>query len=252
MAAPKNTLKAALKAGEMTNGCWLSLGSPVVTDIVAGAGFDWCLIDGEHSPWDPSGVLAQLRILGGAQVPAVVRVPVGEDWILKQALDMGAQSLLVPMVTDAAHAAEIAAAVRYPPLGRRGMGAGGARATGYGTVAEYETTANDEVLLIVQAESTSAIDDLEAIAATDGVDAIFIGPTDLSADMGLPGRPDAPEVKSVIVEAIRRIHKAGKPAGIIVFDPEDIHLYREMGLQFLAIAADGLALRNGLAAARAI
>ncbi|MEM6635028.1 MAG: HpcH/HpaI aldolase/citrate lyase family protein [Pseudomonadota bacterium] len=252
MKLPPNQIKTSLEGGEMTTGCWLSLSSVETTEIAANAGFDWCLIDGEHSPWNPTLVLDRLRALDAARCQAALRVPVADDWIIKQALDMGVQTLLVPMVHNAAAAADIVAATRYPPLGRRGMGAGGARATRYGRVTDYDTSANNEVLLLVQAESREAIENIDEIAATEGVGGVFIGPSDLSADMGFVGNPNAPEVISAIETSIARIHAAGKASGIITFDPAHITRYRELGVQFMAVAADGLALQHGLSAALAV
>lgn len=248
MPAPRNRLKAALEEGETQVGLWLALASGPVAEIAGRAGFDWCLIDAEHGPNTLTTIEAQLQALAGTEAAPVVRVPAGEDWMLKQVLDLGVQTILVPMVDDAETAARMARAVRYPSFGTRGMGAILARASGYGAMADYVTTANDEICLIVQAESAAALRNLDAICATDGVDAVFVGPADLSADMGYPGQPDHPEVTDAIADAIERITDAGKPAGIVTFDPSEAGRYRDMGVTFLGVGGDSYTLTMGLRA----
>ena len=251
MPAPKNHLKAALAQNETQIGLWLNLGSGAAAETAAGAGFDWCLVDGEHGPYDIAAIRDQLIAIERHGCASVVRVPANEEWMIKQVLDLGAQSLLVPMVDTADQARAAARAALYPPEGVRGMGAAVARASGYNAIADYVGTANGEICVMVQAESRAALDNLDAIAATEGVDVVFIGPADLSADMGYPGRPDAPEVVAAIEDAIARIRAAGKVAGIITFDPAEIARYRDLGVGVLGVGGDvtvlGAALR-GLAA----
>ena len=243
-----NPLKSALLRGEMQLGCWLNLGAAGAAELAGVTGFDWALIDGEHGPWDIAAIQDQLRVLASVGQNAVVRVPVGEVWILKQVLDIGATSVLVPMVDTAEQAARMVAACRYPPAGMRGMGAAVARASLYGHEADYTSFADQRLCLMVQAESRAALDNLDAIAATEGVDVVFIGPSDLSADMGFPGNPEAPEVRAAIEDAITRIRAAGKVAGIFDFNTAHYPRYRELGVTFLAVAGDATVLRTGMAA----
>ncbi len=250
----ENRLKTALARGDMQVGTWLNLTSPEGAEIAGAAGFDWCLIDGEHGPYDPSQILEKLRVLAAFNANAVVRVPVGEAWVIKQVLDLGVQSLLVPMVDTAAQAADMVAATRYAPEGIRGMGAAVARASIYGTDTEYVANANGQICLLVQAETPTALNNLDEILAVDGVDGIFIGPADLSASMGYPGNPAAPEVRDAIKDAVGRIRAAGKTAGIIHYDAADFAYYKEIGVNFLGVGSDvGLlsaALQDILARAR--
>jgi len=238
MAAPRNRLKAQLAQGEMQIGLWLGFGSATAAEISAQAGFDWCLIDAEHNPNADAMVLAQLQAMNGAGVEAVMRVASAEDWMLKRALDLGVQSVLVPMIDTGEQAAAMVRASRYPPAGTRGMGAIQARATGYGAVSDYPTTANDQICLMVQAESRRSIENIDDIAGTEGVDVVFIGPADLSADMGYPGQPDAPEVVAAIEHAAARVRAAGKALGTITFDPARIPYYRDLGVRFLGVGGD--------------
>ena len=238
MPAPENRLKAALARGEMQIGLWLGLGGPATAEIAAGAGFDWCLVDGEHSPYDITAIRNQLIAIDGQGCAPVVRVPANEDWVIKQVLDLGVQSLLIPMVDTADEARAAVRAGLYPPAGVRGMGAALARASGYNAISDYVATANEQICVMVQAESRMALDNLDAIAGTEGVDVVFIGPADLSADMGYPGQPGAPEVVAAIEDAIARIRAAGKAAGIITFDPAEFARYRDLGLTFLGVGGD--------------
>lgn len=246
MQTPENTLKKSLQAGQLQHGIWLTSGASILAELGGNAGFDWCLIDGEHGPNTVSDILPQLQALAATGTPAVVRVANAEAWIIKQVLDIGCQTVLVPMVDDAETARAMARAMRYPPDGNRGMGAGLARASGYGSVADYPQTANDQVCLLVQAESAAAVDNIDAIAATDGVDGVFVGPADLSADMGYPGQPDHPLVEKAIDYLIARIVAAGKIAGIITFDENRIAEYADKGVTFLGIGGDMAVLNTAL------
>lgn len=248
MPAPTNPLKAALNAGEMQIGLWLNAGSALVSEIAGAAGFDWCLVDAEHGPYDPAGIADQLRALALGGTSAVVRVPVAEDWVIKQVLDLGAQTLLVPMVDTAEEAARVVRATRYAPEGRRGMGASVARVSGFGRIADYTANANAEIGVIVQAETRRAIANLDAIIAVEGVDCVFIGPADLSADMGYPGNPGAAEVVDTIADAVRRIKAGGKAAGIIHYDPARFGYYAGLGVSFLGVGADVSLMRSAFAA----
>lgn len=245
MPAPKNKLKEAMAQGRMLRGLWVALGSETVTDIAGRAGFDWCLLDGEHGPWDPTGIRRQLMVLEGTGTPAVVRVPVNSDWVLKQALDIGAQTVMVPMVHSAAEAQAAVAACRYPPAGIRGNGGATHRAGGYGAIPDYAASANDEICVIVQAESRAAMTDLAAIAAVDGVDCIFIGPADLAGDMGLRDDMGNPALWAEIRRGIGVITAAGKTAGIIV-PPAMAADMAQAGVRFLGLGSDSSILTDGL------
>lgn len=254
MPAPQNPLKAALAEGRPQIGLWMALAHPVAAEIGANAGFDWCLIDGEHAPNDVPLILAQLQAMKGGAHPCV-RVPVGDLRIIKQMLDMGLQSILVPMVNTADDARAMVRAVRYPPLGLRGVGAAQARATGYGATGDYLATAADQICLMVQAETREAIENIDAIAGTDGVDCVFLGPADLAASLGHLGEMEHPEVAQAIAHASERIRAAGKAVGMISFAPGKAAAMREAGATFLAIGGDvalyAAAARNLAAEARA-
>lgn len=246
MPAPLNALKADLCNGLTRFGVWLDFASPMVAEIAAGAGFDWCMIDAEHGPGDIPLVQAQLQAVAASGIPACVRVPATESWMLKQVLDLGAQNVLVPMVDDAATAARLARAMRYPPEGNRGLAAGIVRASGYNAIEDYAQTANDQVFLMVQAESRAGVENIDAIAATEGVDCVFIGPSDLAADMGHLGNPQAPEVSKAIAHVIDRTRAAGKPVGIFSLNLETTLRYRDMGATMIAVSSDVATLANGL------
>jgi 4-hydroxy-2-oxoheptanedioate aldolase len=248
MASPTNPLKIAVQAGTLLKGIWLCMGSQIAAEIAGHAGFDWCLIDGEHAPYDPTNIRAQLIALAGTPAHALVRVPVAEDWILKQMLDIGAQNLLVPMVNTADQARHIVSATRYPLQGHRGMGADIARVSGFGATPNYAATANDNICLFVQAESVQAIDNLEEICAVPGVDGVFIGPADLACDMGYRDQMGHPDVVQLIGQAIARITASGKTAGIISASATDRARYVEQGVTFLGMGAEVSILARGLRA----
>lgn len=248
MPAPVNKLKAALARGDMQRGLWLNLPGGIAAEIAGHAGFDWCLIDGEHGPWDPTGIREQLIALAGTGTSAVVRVPVAEDWVIKQALDLGVQTLLIPMVNSVSEAEAVVRACRYPPDGVRGMGASVARAGGYGSIAEYAATANDQICILVQAESGAAMADLEAITAVDGVDGVFIGPADLGADLGYRDDLANPDLWAQIDAGVATIRAGGKAAGIIVFGAEAEARVTKAGVNFLGCGSDAAILRSALSA----
>lgn len=248
MPAPRNPFKAALKAGRPQIGLWLNTGEALPAEIAASVGFDWLVIDSEHGPNDLRSIIDQMRAIAPSAAEAVVRPPLGEAWFIKQLLDAGARTLLIPMVDTPEQARALVQAVRYPPRGTRGLGAAVARASGYNAVTDYAQTAEDEICLLVQVETRTAIDNIEAIAAVDGVDGIFIGPADLSADLGFIGRIDAPEVQDVIEKAIGRIVAAGKPAGILTFSETLNRRYLELGACFVAVGSDVTELGGALRA----
>ena len=239
MKIPQNTFRDALKAGQPQIGCWVGFASPDVAEALAGCGFDWLLIDGEHAPNSIPTMLAQIQaIQRESSSEVVVRVPIGETWLIKQVLDLGAQTVLVPMVETAEQARELVRAVRYPPNGVRGVGAALARASAFNRIGDYLQTADREVCLLVQVENRAGLEALDAIASVDGVDGVFVGPADLAADMGFLGRPGAPEVQAAVEDALRRIQSHGKAAGILTSDQTLARRYLEIGATFVAVGSD--------------
>lgn len=238
MPTPINTFKQALKRGERQIGCWMSLGEAITAELMGTAGFDWLVIDGEHGPNDLRSIRDQMMALAASPSHPVVRVPVGETWIIKQVLDIGAQTVLVPIVETADQARALVRAVKYPPFGTRGVGASIARVTGYGAVPDYIATADDQTCLLLQVENRAGLAALDDILTVDGVDGVFIGPSDLSADMGFRGDASAPDVQSAIADAVQRIKAAGKAAGLLGTTQEAAQAYADMGAQFLAVGAD--------------
>lgn len=238
MPAPENTFKTALSSGQMLYGCWAGFADAYATEITASAGFDWLVIDGEHAPNDLRTIMAQLQVLDGKQSHPVVRLPMGEAWLIKQVLDAGAQTLLIPLVESAEQAQALVRAMRYPPHGIRGSGAALARASRFSDISDYSVTANDQMCLLVQVETRAGIDALDDIARVDGVDGVFIGPSDLAADMGHLSNSTHPEVQATIKQALARIRSAGKAAGILAVDHETALKYRDWGAQFLAVGID--------------
>ena len=246
MPAPTNHLKAALKSGTPQYGIWLNLASPYSAELLAGSGFDWLLIDGEHGPNLIPQMLAQAQTIG-TRTNIVVRPPVGEVWMLKQILDQGVQTILVPMIESAEHAAQMVRAMRYPPHGIRGLGAAVARAADFGRITDYVASANAETCLMLQVESRAGLAALPALLQMEGVDGVFIGPADLAADMGHPGNAAAPEVQTAIDTALRAIVASGKSAGILTFDPAAAKRYAAMGVTFLGVGGDIGLLANAAA-----
>lgn len=241
MNTPTNPFKAALAAKQRQIGFWLSLSSPYSTEICASAGFDWLLIDGEHGPMDLNTVLMQLQVIAGyPRSHAVVRVPDHSPARLKQVLDLGAQTVLVPMVDTPEQAAAIVAACKYPQDDSQGgiRGMAGGRASRWGAYTDYYTAANREVCVLVQAETREALDNLDAITATPGVDGVFIGPADLSASMGHVGNAAHAEVQAAIDDAVARIAAAGKAPGILTVDNALAQRYLAAGALFVAVGLD--------------
>jgi 4-hydroxy-2-oxoheptanedioate aldolase len=241
MDIPRNAFKQALREGRPQIGLWVSLASPYSTELVAGSGFDWLLLDGEHSPNDPPTVLPQLQAAAPYPVSCIVRPAWNDKVLIKRYLDIGAQSLLVPYLQTAQEAEEAVAAVRFPPRGVRGV-AGTTRASRYGRVADYANQADAEICLLVQIETRAGLDNLEAIARTDGVDGVFIGPADLAAGLGHLGKIAHPEVQKAIQDAIGRIRACGKPAGILATDEASTRRYIEWGTTFTAVGLDAMVL----------
>ncbi len=238
MPAPQNAFKAALNSGQPQMGCWVGLADAYTAEITASAGFDWLLIDCEHAPNDLRSMMAQLKVVEASTSKPVVRVPIGETWMIKQFLDAGAQSLLVPMVESKAQAEELVSAVRYPPVGVRGVGSALARASGFSAIPDYLTTADGEICLLLQVENRAGLADLDGILSVDGVDGVFIGPSDLAADMGHLGDPMHPEVVAAILDAMKRIKAAGKAPGILTTNLDFARTCLELGATFVATSID--------------
>ncbi|MDF2233399.1 HpcH/HpaI aldolase/citrate lyase family protein [Albimonas sp. CAU 1670] len=245
---PRNAFKAKLAARkDPVLGLWLMLGADASTELLADAGFDYVLIDGEHAPLDIDLMRRQIAAAERGASSVVARPPVNEAWVLKQLLDAGAQSFIIPMVDTAEQAEAAVQACHYPPRGIRGA-AGVVRAARYGRIPGYLTKANAEICVVPQVETLTAVENIEAICAVDGVDAIFIGPSDLSASMGFTGQPGAPEVDEVIRSSIARIHACGKPACTLGFDEATVAKYLEMGADMVAVGSDVTLLLRGAAA----
>ena len=238
MPAPHNPFKQKQKKNILQLGCWLGLADAYVAEISAGAGFDWLLVDAEHAPNDLRSIVAQLQVIAARDSHAVVRPPIGETWVIKQLLDAGAQSLLIPMVESAEQARSLVDAVTYPPHGVRGVGSALARASDFAAIGDYLTTARDEICLLAQVENQKGMDALDDILAVDGIDGVFIGPSDLAADMGFIGQAGAAEVKDAVVGAITKIVKSGKAAGILTLDQELQEKCRDIGATFIATEID--------------
>lgn len=246
MDMPINTFKQRLQAGEPLIGLWLGLADPYCAELAANAGFDWLLIDGEHAPNDLRGMLGQLQAIAPSPSQAVIRPVIGDTALIKQLLDIGAQTLLVPMVESAAQARELARAMCYPPQGIRGVGSALARASRWNSIPGYLDKADEQMCLLVQIENLTGLANLDEILAVDGVDGVFIGPADLSAAMGHRGNPGHPEVQAAIEDAIVRIGKAGKAAGILSADQQLARRYLELGARFVAVGVDTTILMRGL------
>ena len=233
-----NTFKQALAARQPQIGLWLGLANSYSAEVLAGAGFNWLLIDGEHAPNDVRSVLAQLQAIAPYPSHPVVRPQWNDAVIIKQLLDTGAQTLLIPMVQTAGDAQQAVRACRYPPHGVRGVGSALARASRWNREPEYLSRANDEICVLVQIETREGVENLDAILAVAGVDGVFIGPADLSADMGFAGNPSHPEVQAVITRCIATILAAGKAPGILMANETLARHYLELGALFVAVGVD--------------
>lgn len=237
MSLPKNAFKQALIDGRQQIGLWNSLPGSLIAEAMAGCGFDWIVIDTEHSLTDVPDTLAMMQAMAPYPVSPVVRPASNDVVLIKRLLDLGAQTLIVPYVQDAEEARAAVAAMRYAPRGIRGM-AGMTRASRFGALPDYPQRAEEELCLIVQVETAEALARIDEIAAVDGVDALFIGPADLAASMGYPGQLKHPEVIAAIEDGIRRIAAAGKPPGILTGDPDFARQCIDWGTRFTAVGID--------------
>jgi len=242
MDVPVNRFKRAIGAGTAQFGLWIALADAGCAEICAGAGFDWLLLDAEHGPNDLRSLLAQLQAVAPYNSHPIVRLRVGDTHLIKQVLEIGTQSLLIPMVETAEQAVSLVEAIQYPPAGVRGVGSVLARSSRWNRIPDYLKRAGEEMCLLVQIETKRGVENLRAIAAVPGVDGIFIGPADLSASMGHIGEMNHPEVLSTIDRCIAEVRAAGKAPGILAFEENLIKHYRELGCLFIAVGADSILL----------
>ena len=243
-----NPIKQGFADKRTMLGLWQALATPYTAEICASAGYDWLLFDGEHAPNTMQTLLAQLQAVAAYPIEAAARVPVGDAAIIKQYLDVGFRTLIVPMVESVEQAAALVAATRYPPAGIRGVASAISRAAGFGANADYLATAHEDICLILQIESRAGLDALDGIAAVAGVDALFIGPSDLAASLGHLGDPRHPDVQAAIADALVRIAAAGKGTGIFALDTADARARIAGGANFVSVGTDiGLLARGARA-----
>jgi 4-hydroxy-2-oxoheptanedioate aldolase len=240
----RNEFKRALARRELQIGLWSTLCSNIGAEIVAHSGFDWVLLDTEHSPNEPPDLVSQLQAMGRGTASPVVRAAWNDTVLIKRILDMGAQSILLPYVQTAEEAQRAVQSVRYPPRGIRGV-SGGSRASQYGRITDYLSRADEEICLIVQIETKSALDQLEAIGSVEGIDGVFVGPADLSASLGHLGQLKHPDTQSALQDAARRLNQLGKAAGVLTTVEADARRYIEWGYNFVAVGIDTALLANG-------
>lgn len=240
-----NYFKHKLKTQQQI-GLWVGLADAYGAEIAANAGYDWLLIDGEHAPSDLRTTLSQLQSIAPYPSQAVVRPPIGSVQIIKQLLDIGAQTLLIPMIETVEQAQLMVKAVRYPPYGIRGVGAALARATRWNSIPNYYATAHENICLLIQIESVTGLENLDEILKVEGIDGVFIGAVDLSATMGYEGNPNHPEVQTAVIDAIQRIRASGKAAGILSTAHEVTQKYIELGTEFVAVGVDTSVLMTSL------
>jgi 4-hydroxy-2-oxoheptanedioate aldolase len=246
----EDTFRDALRGqageeGRPLAGMWVCSGSPLIAELCAGSGLDWLRVDAEHSPNGLESILAQLQAVNGYPVHTLVRPPVNDTVLIKQYLDLGVQNLLIPMVNSAADAEAAVAATRYPPQGVRGVGSALARAARWNRVPDYLARAGETISVTVQIESTAAVDSVAEILKVDGVDAIFVGPSDLAASMGLLGQQEHPEVRAAVEHCLAAAKAAGKPAGVNAFSPATADHYLASGANFILVGADVALLARG-------
>lgn len=242
MRLPVNHFKRRLLAGESQYGLWLGLAQPLGAEICAGAGFDWLLIDAEHGPNDLRTIFAQLQVIAAYGSHPVVRPPHGDHVLIKQLLETGVQTLMIPMVESAIQAEHLVQAMRYPPHGIRGVGSALARASRWGRIGDYMQAANDQMCLIVQVETRAGLENLAAIQAVEGVDGIFFGAADLAASSGLLGEADHPDIVRMIEEGLRHVSAHGKWGGVLCGDKTLVRRYQAAGARFVAVGVDSMIL----------
>jgi 4-hydroxy-2-oxoheptanedioate aldolase len=235
---PQNTFKRALRAGNPQIGLWVGMVDPAIAELLAGVGFDWLCLDAEHSPNDVRTVLAQLQAIAPYPVQAVVRPVHGASELIKQYLDIGVQTVLVPMIETPDQAAHVVAATRYPTRGHRGVASATTRASRWGRIDGYLRNADEEICVVVQVESVKGLANLAEIAAVDGVDGVFFGPADLAASMGHLGNPMELLVQKAIVDGISTVRQAGKAVGTLTADRKLAHEYFSLGASFVAVGID--------------
>lgn len=248
MPAPLNRLKQRLSAGETLYGCWLGMADAYAAEMAATCGFDWLLIDGEHAPNGLRSTMEQLAVIEPSASLPIVRLRDDDPARIKQVLDAGAQSLLIPMIETAEQARQASRATRYPPEGIRGVGASMARASRFSSVPDYLRTANDQICLILQVESRAGLAALDDILAIDGIDGVFIGPADLAADMGHLGNSSHPDVRQAVLDALARIAASGKTAGVLSTEDSFVADCVQAGARFVGVAVDVLVYVEALRA----
>ena len=247
MEMPHNSFKRALREGKPQIGLWVGMVDPSVAELLAGVGFDWLCLDAEHSPNDVRTVLAQLQAIAPYPVQAVVRPVHGASELLKQYLDIGVQTILVPMIETPEQAARVVAATRYPTRGHRGVASATTRASRWGRIERYFQRADEEVCVVVQVESVKGLANLAQIAAVEGVDGVFFGPADLAASMGYLGNPMEPRVQRSILEGIATVRQAGKAVGSLTADGRLARQYLSLGASFVAVGIDMTVLSQAAA-----
>ena len=245
MDIPVNRFKQAITTGKPQIGLWVGLANPLAAEALAGVGYDWLLIDGEHAPNDVRSILGQLQAVAPYDCHPIVRPVIGDVALIKQVLDAGAQTLLIPMVDTAEQATEMVRAMRYPPNGIRGVGSALARSSRWNQVGDYLHKADGEMCLLVQVETQTGMQNLDRIAAVEGVDGVFFGPADLSASMGHLGKPEHPDVQKALLDGIRRVREAGKAPGILTSDIKLAQSYLDAGALFVAVGVDTTLLVKG-------
>lgn len=239
-----NRFRQDLLQGKTLIGCWSALCSPITTEVLGVAGFDWLLLDGEHAPNDVTTFVPQLMALKGSRSAPVVRPQFNDPVVIKRLLDIGFYNFLIPFVETQEQAELAVASTRYPPAGIRGVSVSH-RSNMFGTVPDYFTSINDNIAVMVQIESQQGVDNLDAIAAVDGIDGIFVGPSDLAAGMGHLGNAGHPDVQAAIHHIFARAKAHGKPSGILAPVEADARRYLEWGATFVAVGSDLGVFRAG-------
>jgi 4-hydroxy-2-oxoheptanedioate aldolase len=248
MELKKNIFKEKLLNGQTQFGLWLGLAEAFSAEVCAGAGFDWLLIDAEHGPNDLRSILVQLQAIEPYRSQPIVRPPLGDHVLIKQLLETGVQTLLIPMVESAKQARELVGAMRYPPEGIRGVGSALARASRWGRIANYAHQANEQMCLLVQVETKAGYEVLDEIIAVDGVDGVFFGNADLAASYGLLGQASHPQIVDLVLNGLSRVHAAGKVGGVLCENRELNQRYIDAGAGFVAVGVDALLLASASSA----